>query len=132
MKLFNVLVTLAIVLTSLGIVSAQPVPVSITAYSVTGVQVSTSTDLGVTSYTAMVSINQNPKTTGFANGAFITINTTGACTYVVPGGVNGIIVTNGAATTILFDDGATCPVKSIVPTPEQSKTKNGRTNPFKR
>jgi formylmethanofuran dehydrogenase subunit C len=113
MKLLNVLLITAIVLTGLGIASAQP----ITAYSVTGVKTSTATDLGVTSYTATVSTSSNKgsKSGILPNGTAITINAV-SCTHV-PGksGENGTIVVNGAVTTLLFESGATCAVKSVVP-----------------
>lgn len=111
MKFLNLLLVAAIVLTAFGIASAQSP--AITAYSVTGVQVSAATDLGVTAFTATVSIVKVPKTTGVVNGDAITINTVN-CTHVpAKGGENGIIVVNGAATTLLFSSGATCGVKSV-------------------
>jgi len=116
MKFLNLLLIAAIALTALGIANAQSPAVS--AYSVTNVEMATSTYFGVTSYTATVSTIKNPKTKNFTNGDLITINAV-SCTHVpVKGGVNGIVVVNGAATTLLFSDGgASCAVKSVELTP---------------
>jgi len=97
------------------LVHAQQTP--ITAYSVTNIAATGVTDLGVTSYTATASTTRNPKTAavGFPNGTLLTIFTTD-CTFVPKtgeGGESGIIVTNGAASTILFSSGAVCAVKSV-------------------
>src|SRR5271154_6426620 len=96
------------------LVHAQQTP--ITAYSVTNIAATGATDLGITSYTATASTIRNPKTAavGFPNGTPITINTTDCTHTPVKGGENGIVVTNGAAITLLFGSGATCPVKSVV------------------
>jgi len=95
---------------------------AITAYSVSNIQVSAATDLGITSYTATVTTTKNPKTKNFTNGDLITISAVN-CTHVpVKGGENGIVVVNGAAASLLFSDGgATCAVKSIALTPKTTK-----------
>ena|SRR5271156_4138433 len=100
---------------------------AITAYSVTNIQVSAVIVLdayGVSSYTATVSTTKNPKTKNFTNGDLITISAVN-CTHVpVKGGENGIVVVNGAATSLLFSDGgATCAVKNITLTSESSSKK---------
>jgi hypothetical protein len=116
MKLLNVFLILAIAVTSFGIyANANP---AVTAYSVTNIQASAATDLGVTSYTATVSTTKNPKSKGVTNGDLITINAVNCIHVPAKSGENGIIVVNGAATTLLFSSGgATCAVKSIAPTP---------------
>jgi hypothetical protein len=114
MKLLNLLLVTAIALTALGIANAQN-PTT-TAYSVTGITAASATDLGVTSYTATVSNLKTPAgkpSTIPVNGSSITINAV-SCTHVpAKGGENGIVVVNGAATTLLFSSGATCAVKSV-------------------
>jgi len=113
MKLLNVILILCIALTAFGIANAQQ---TITAYSVIDIQATGATDLGITSYTATASTIKNPKTAavGFPNGTPITINTTDCTHTPAKGGENGIVVTNGAAITLLFGSGATCSVKSVV------------------
>src|SRR5271168_3662573 len=116
MKFLTLLLTAVLAFAAFTVlVRAQQAP-QITAYSVTNIQATGATDLGITSYTATASTVRNTKTAavGFPNGTPITISTT-ECTHTpAKGGENGIIVTNGAATTILFGSGVTCAVKSVV------------------
>lgn len=114
---------------------AKPAP--ITAISLTEIQASTATDLGVYSYVATVNISnsKNSKAAIFPNGSSITL-TTANCTRVPDAktGENGILVLHGAnGNVLLFASGASCPITSVDPTPAVApRTKNGHTNPFQR